>query len=728
MRGTTDEVCKGFADQRDVRTLANSRADSPLEVAVAPHAPSRHAALPAGRNVRRALACIAVLALAFHIAHGQLGLGGHGLDDLTSNWLYDSIVVGSAAACLARTWLVPRERLPWLVLGIGLALDASGEIYYSVAFGSSNNPPIPSIADLLYLLYYPAAYAGMVLLVRARSERFSPSTWLDGAIAATTSVAVIAALWFEPILRSATHGSAIAVATNMAYPTGDMILFAIVFGVFGLGGWHPGRVWLLLGIGLGLAATADTAYVYANAQGTYTVGGILDSLWLASALFTAFAAWSPLPRSAPLPSKSRRLLLIPGFFALAALGVLVYGGFHHVAALGLVLAAVSVLLVIVRGAWTFNENVRLLEASREDAFTDALTGLGNRRRMNVELAHALALGPDSPRAVLVMFDLDGFKLYNDRFGHLAGDTLLAHLGHRLIAAVGPAGSAYRQGGDEFCVLLRCDVADSDVHVAAAIRALTADGEGFSITSSHGCVSLPLEAQTQTAALRLADTRMYAKKGDRRGSTRQQTSDVLMALLRERQPTLHDHVCQVARLAVLVGRRMELTEEQLDELRRAAELHDIGKAAIPDAILNKPGPPTDHELEFMRRHTVIGERILSLAPALGPVAKLVRASHERWDGHGYPDRPAGAEIPLGARIITVCDAFGAMTSERPYAKVRGPHAALSVLKGSAGMQFDPEVVEAFIAAWHEDRGRNRPLVPVLSSGRVGPMSPRGPVAA
>src|SRR5437764_5347096 len=136
--------------------------------------------------------------------------------------------------------------------------------------------------------------------------------------------------------------------------------------------------------------------------------------------------------------------------------------------------------------------------------------------MNAELTHALAYGPDAPAAVLVMFDLDGFKLYNDRFGHLAGDTLLSHLGHRLRAAVDGVGSAYRQGGDEFCVLLRGGPADAEVYIAGAVAALTADGEGFSVTSSHGTVDIPREAETPTAAMRLADTRMYAKKGDRRG--------------------------------------------------------------------------------------------------------------------------------------------------------------------------------------------------------------------
>jgi two-component system, cell cycle response regulator len=174
--------------------------------------------------------------------------------------------------------------------------------------------------------------------------------------------------------------------------------------------------------------------------------------------------------------------------------------------------------------------------------------------------------------------------------------------------------------------------------------------------------------------------------------------VLLGLLREREPDLHDHVCEVGRLASLVGRRMRLSAEQLDELRRAAELHDVGKAAIPDAILNKPGPLDDHEWQFMRRHTLVGERILAAAPALAPVGEIVRSSHERWDGAGYPDGLADAEIPVGARIVHVCDAYHAMTADRPYSPAKAPEGALAELIRCAGTQFDPAVVEAFVEAF------------------------------
>lgn len=176
--------------------------------------------------------------------------------------------------------------------------------------------------------------------------------------------------------------------------------------------------------------------------------------------------------------------------------------------------------------------------------------------------------------------------------------------------------------------------------------------------------------------------------------------MLLGLLREWQPKLYHHLRQVGRMAALMGRRLGMDDGQLDELRRAAELHDIGKAAIPDMILNKPGLLDDEEWNLMRRHTIIAERVLAGAPALAPVAALVRSCQERWDGSGYPDGLAGEAIPLAARVIFVCDAFDAMMRDRPYARARSHEEAISELRLGAGTQFDPSVVEVFDEVWRE----------------------------
>ena len=183
-------------------------------------------------------------------------------------------------------------------------------------------------------------------------------------------------------------------------------------------------------------------------------------------------------------------------------------------------------------------------------------------------------------------------------------------------------------------------------MAACSSALTETGEGFAIGASYGAVMAPDEVEDATEALQLADRRMYAQKGGGRMSAGRQSRDVLLSTLTEREPELGEHLHDVAKLALAVGRELDMSPEDLDEVARAAELHDVGKVAIPDAILNKPGPLDEAEWGFMRRHTIIGERILLSAPALRPVARLVRSSHERWDGSGYPDGLAGEEIPLG----------------------------------------------------------------------------------
>ena len=297
--------------------------------------------------------------------------------------------------------------------------------------------------------------------------------------------------------------------------------------------------------------------------------------------------------------------------------------------------------------------------------------------------------------VLMLFDLDGFKSYNDTFGHVAGDALLSRLGRKLEIAVTHEGSAYRLGGDEFCVLLPAQ-GELQRNVAAAAAALEERGETFTVAASCGSVLLPHEANTTDYALQLADKRMYTHKHGRPSGAGEQAHDVLVHILRAKQHGLQDHSTGVTRLAAPIGRRMGMNAEEIDELTRAAALHDIGKVGIPDAILAKPGPLDPEEWDFIRQHTLLGERILSAAPALRPIATIVRATHERWDGLGYPDGMRTTEIPLAARIIAVCDAYDAIITHRSYRPAQTPEAARQELKREAGHQFDPAVITTFLA--------------------------------
>ena len=423
---------------------------------------------------------------------------------------------------------------------------------------------------------------------------------------------------------------------------------------------------------------------------------MLSTLWPAALVAMAFAAWEP-PSARRVEGAGMTGAALPAVFAAAALVVLGAAHWHRVTDAAVVMALAALVAVATRGALSYRENLQLLRRSQGEALTDALTGMGNRRRLMIDLDESIAQATAGRPQTLLFFDLDGFKGYNDLFGHNAGDALLHRLGTALDGAVGSFGAAYRLGGDEFCALVHEAVDARSPQVAAAAAALSENGEGFSIGASLGLVRLPEDASDTAVALQLADERMYAQKGSRRSSAKRQTRDILLQVLGEREPELRDHMDHVAEYAAATARELGLTGAVVDEIARAAELHDIGKIAIPDSVLNKPGPLDEDEWDLMHQHTIIGERILLAAPALKPVAALVRASHERWDGEGYPDRLAGQQIPLGARIVAVCDTYDAMTSDRSYRRAM-PHAeALAELRRCASRQFDPAVVDAFTAA-------------------------------
>jgi diguanylate cyclase (GGDEF)-like protein len=368
-----------------------------------------------------------------------------------------------------------------------------------------------------------------------------------------------------------------------------------------------------------------------------------------------------------------------------------------IAAITLLLAAFAFFFLRSSAAYATadrlaRENERLLGASREEALTDALTGLPNRRALVNDLTVLFAPDRESSAPHLLgLFDLDGFKQYNDTFGHPAGDALLARLGRRLSDAMSGRATAYRMGGDEFCVLMPSGENDPFATADLAAKALSEASDGVVVECSYGTASIPAEAVTMEQALRLVDHRLYDRKTGRSSASRQST-DVLVQVLRERGADLHGHLTAVARLAATTARAMHLPHHEVKRIELAAELHDVGQTAIPDTILTKPGSLDDAEREIMHRHPQIGERIVRAAPSLARTADLVRASHERYDGRGYPDQIPGSAIPLGARIIGVCDAYARMVTEQPYARAISADEALDELRRGAGTQFDPAVVE------------------------------------
>ena len=640
----------------------------------------------------------AAAGLAVFAAYTLLAPPDDGLFTFFNTWVYDGLMVLACVIAGLHAYLETRERAAWTVITAALASWTFGELYWA-AFKPES---YPSPADLGYIGFYVLLYVGIVLLLRSRARSIGGMLWLDGATAAFAAAALGAAVLVELVLGS-TEGSLSTIVTNLAYPLGDVLLLSAIFGVFSLTGWRPGRRWLVLGLGVLSTTAADAVYLFQSAEGTYVEGTWIDILWPAAMLLIASSAWMSDRTREGLAVDGRPLLAVPAVCALLSTGILVYDHFTRLNLLAIVVASATLGLVIVRLALTFRENRRLYELTREEATTDALTSLANRRQLMVDLERLFATDSVSP-TLLMLFDLDGFKGYNDAFGHPAGDALLVRLGTKL-AKVPDRGGVYRLGGDEFCVIAPVGEGEAEPLIDRACEALAERGEGFEITSSFGAVMLPEEASNASEAMQMADERLYAQKYSRRGES-ERTMAALLEALSIREPELQEQLHGVGVLAVDVGTSLGLRRDELAELERAAQLHDLGKLAVPDEILHKPGTLDEREWDFVRQHTIVGERILRASPALRSVATFVRSSHEDWDGSGYPDGIAGEEIPLASRIIRACNAYVAMTSDRPYRPALTTDEALNELMRLAGTEFDPTVVRVLVARVRDEQEAER----------------------
>ena len=586
-------------------------------------------------------------------------------------------------------------------LGLALALWLAGDTLWIASSGARG--PFPGQADWFWLAGYPAACAGLALLLRARVRgSLGPTMWLDGAIAATAVASLVAA-------ASPGRGTG-----ALAYPLGDVLLLCLAAGATALLGRRAGRTFVLVAAGLALLLGGRRRPAAGGDRGARAAGRARARLRRRA------ARGDPPPQRRP--SAARTSACPPRSRSPRSACCCGTARSSCSARSAIDLALAVPFLLVLRLAVSLRENTQLLERSRDEALTDALTGLGNRRALMRGLSDALEDAEAGRAWRLALFDLDGFKAYNDVFGHVAGDVLIEHLGGRLAGSVKGVGRAFRMGGDEFCVLVPADRA-----TAALVRAgeaLREEGEGFRIDASVGVVELPGDAADAEAALQLADRRMYAQKEGRPHSPARQSGDVLLRVIGEREPELLAHTRAVAEQSRALATAMGLDAETRETVARAAELHDVGKVAVPDAILAKPGPLDEDEEAFMRRHTVIGESIIAEAPALREVAALVRASHERWDGTGYPDNLAGHEIPLGARIVSVCDAYCAMRQRRPYGVVLGEEEALDELRRGAGSQFDPALVAAFCVLRGSSGGSGR----FIRAARLAPAAQPAPEPA
>jgi HD-GYP domain-containing protein (c-di-GMP phosphodiesterase class II) len=334
-----------------------------------------------------------------------------------------------------------------------------------------------------------------------------------------------------------------------------------------------------------------------------------------------------------------------------------------------------------------------------------------RASLEADLAAATtALRPGRALALFVL-DVDGFRRFNADHGYAAGDDFLGGLGHRM--AQTPGARSYALGADAFALVLEDEPEGLWRRSAAALWALDPAGGGPELRCSFGVAVVAGPGADAGRTLALAEDRL-ADQQNRSPSLGERYAELLLHIQRSLQPDTSDHALDVALLAAGVATRLGVDPVDRARVRRTAELHDVGKLAIDHAIVAKPGPLDDAEWKQMRTHTIAGEELLLAASPLHAVAPLVRASHERWDGGGYPDGVAGEDIPLAARIVAACDAYDAMVTDRPYRRGMSMAEAKAELVACEGTQFDPAVVTALLAELAEPH--HKPVIAPAATGQ------------
>ncbi len=392
---------------------------------------------------------------------------------------------------------------------------------------------------------------------------------------------------------------------------------------------------------------------------------------------------------------------------------------------------------------------RRVEALEQQTVVDDLTGLRNQRALWRELSRRTRhCSPAHPLAVL-MVDFDLFKEINEGYGHAVGDAVLRRGAAVLRDAATSPRLVFRYGGEEFVLLTEGDRDARDLAERVRTDISQQNGALPAVTVSCGIAELDAPVEPWVALDRADAALREAKRAGRNRvvvanatdpspsaylvekledeTARRAAVALAVATLEVRDRDTADHSDGVLTLCEALGRRLGLRGAKLEQLLAGAQLHDVGKIAVPSSILNKAGPLTDDEWAVIREHTVIGERILRSVPEMAEVATIVRHSHEHWDGGGYPDGLAGEEIPLASRVILCADAFHAIRSDRPYREGKPARAALVELQACAGTQLDPTVVDALVAEAADARQgraggaialRKRRLVVLLTTVVIG----------
>jgi len=368
------------------------------------------------------------------------------------------------------------------------------------------------------------------------------------------------------------------------------------------------------------------------------------------------------------------------------------------------------------------ENASLYARAEQRSRIDELTGLFNRRHFEERLKEEVSRHSRHDGAFsLLMVDLDSFKAYNDMYGHPSGDKLLRFIASVVDGSIRDADQAFRYGGDEFAVILPRTNPEDAFMVAERVRMRIAqemEQRQSGVLSSIGLASYPADGVMPGELVTTADTALYYAKntgGNRTYISAKIFADVdegaevrdshrgsglsavyaLAAAVDAKDHYTYGHSRKVNTYAVVLAEAVGLPSDEVSRISTAALLHDIGKIGVPDRILNKKGDLDEEEWESIKSHPRLGANIVGNVPDLAPCVGHILYHHERWDGSGYPEGLRGKSIPLGARILSIADAFAAMASARPYRDALADEVALHRLREGAGTQFDAELVDLFV---------------------------------
>ncbi|WP_097004473.1 HD domain-containing phosphohydrolase [Lacrimispora amygdalina] len=350
---------------------------------------------------------------------------------------------------------------------------------------------------------------------------------------------------------------------------------------------------------------------------------------------------------------------------------------------------------VIAIARNITETHNYIKEIEEISYYDQVTGLHNRRYFDKKEKELNQAGY-YPMSV-IFSDLNGLKLVNDSFGHEYGDSMLKRYAGILMNSGKDTDLISRVGGDEFAIILKkSDQEDTEQYIRELKEKCKGETiNGIELSVSFGYCIIKDSSLSVQNAVKLAEDEMYQNKLYEAYSRRSKTLEIILNTLHEKNPREEQHSQRVAEICELMAKNLEMSDSDIKKIRAAGLLHDIGKIGIKEELLNKPGALTEDEFQEIRRHSEIGYRILNTAPNMSEIAEIVLCHHERWDGKGYPKGRSKTDIPLFARIITIADAYDAMTSDRSYRKALPSSYAREELIRGAGKQFDPQLVDFFV---------------------------------